>query len=99
LNKMMSIVSAAILGVTIMVLPILVVAPTYQYHEAETMSSEKLSESLNEEVKAAKAVGESDVGALVFPSSLIYAGFVMILGLVAAFGISYYAKKRLLAPI
>jgi len=95
LNKILSIISAAILGITIMLLPILIVAPTYQYNQPRAASSEKLSDGSNEEVKSAQAVGESEVEAMAFPTSLVHAGVIAIAGLIVALAISFYSKKKL----
>lgn len=95
MKKIISIVSAAMLGVIVMIIPILVVTPIYQHQEAELAASEeRFQTELDEEVKAAQALGKADVGAAAYPSSLIQAGILVILGLIVAFGTSLFIKKR-----
>jgi len=98
LNKTVSMISATILGVTIMLLPVLLVRPSFQYDQPQPASSESLSNDLTEEVKGAQVEGKSDVGAVAFPSSLIHAALVTLLGFVAALGISSYAKRKVSVP-
>lgn len=107
LNRITSIVSAAALGIVIMLLPILAVTPTtqptFQSDQPQVPSAEEEGVrgliDLSEEVRAAETLGKSDVGAVAFPSSFIYAGLVVVLGLIVAFGTSLYAKRRVSLPI
>lgn len=96
MNKMIPIVSATVLGITIMLLPILLVTPAYWDKQLEVTSTESFSTDLNEKVRTAQTAGKSDIGALAFPSSIIHAGLVVILGLIIAFSTSllYIKKKR-----
>lgn len=96
MKRLISVVLAVVLGITVMVLPILLVTPSYQYGEAAT-STEKLSVEPKEETRAAQAVGGSNVVATVFPT-FTQAGLVVIAGLIIAFGISLYVKKKVLPP-
>lgn len=96
MNRVIFVVLAGILGITMMVLPILLLTPTYQYGEAP--STEKLSVESKEETGAPQATGEPDVMATLFPSSLTQAGLVVILGLIIAFGASLYVRKKVSPP-
>jgi len=95
LNRMIpifsAIISAAILGVAMMLLTFLLFTPAYQVTRTERFSTDS-----DEEVKAAQTMGISDVGIVTFPSSLIHAGLVIIFGLLIAFGTSLCTKKRVL---
>lgn len=88
MNKIISIISATILGITIMLLPILVFTPTQNGPPEASLTY------LNERAKAAQTLGKSDIGAVAFPSSFIQAGLVVIIGLIIALSISLYIKKR-----
>lgn len=89
MNKIISIISAAVLGITFMLLPVLLFTPTFQYSQPETSLID-----LNERITAIQTSGKSDIGAVAFPSSVIHAVIIGILGLVIALSTSLYIKKK-----
>lgn len=74
-----------------MLLAFLLVAPTDQ-----VIPTGEVSPNFRDEVQAAQALGRSDVGAVAFPSSLIYAGLIVVLSLIVAFSASLWIKRRVL---
>ena len=85
---MVSILSATVLGITIMLLPILAFTPTLNG------SSEVFSTDLIERFSNAQTLGKSDVGGVLFPSSVTHVGLVVIIGLIIALSTYFYTKKR-----
>jgi len=85
---MVYILSAAVLGVMIMLLPILVFTPTLNG------SSGVFSTDVVDMFSAAQTLGKSDVGGVSFPSSVTHVGLVVIIGLIIALSTYFYIKKR-----
>jgi ABC-type spermidine/putrescine transport system permease subunit I len=90
---MISVISATMLGVMIMLLPILVLTPTYQYSTPEAILAKS-----NERFGDAQTLDEPDLGTVVFHSSVIQAGLVVFIGLITALGTSLYIKRRASFP-
>ena len=90
LDKIIAVISAVILGAVIMFLPILLFGPVYQYGQADTKSAT----DMNQEFGTAQTLGRTDVGAVGFPSSLVYAGIVVAVGFVVALSMSFWVRRR-----
>lgn len=94
MDRTVPIVIATIMGITIMLLPILALTPSRQFSQAQALSFD-----LGEKVRAAQTLGKSDTGAVAFPSSLIHAGLVLIIGLIVASSTSLYVRGEILASL
>jgi hypothetical protein len=88
LKKLLSFTSAVILGLVIMLLPIMILTPE------STDQPEVFSMDLTGRLSTAQTLGESDVGAVPFPSSMIYVGALTLVGVLIASATYVYVKKR-----
>jgi len=93
------VVTGILLGVIIMLIPPLMVLPAY-YRTLGTDFSltpaalREASEQLG--TSDAKAEQASVLGGITFPSSLLYAGVILALGLFSALGVYGFFKRRLM---
>lgn len=84
--------SAAILGALVMLFPIFLL----RYSNVETYSARMRGpeSELTRWIENVRTYGRMDVGSVPFPWSLIYAGLILVTGLIAAFGTLLFLKKR-----
>lgn len=88
MKKIVTLFSAVILGMIIMLLPIMVVTPD------QTDQPEVFPMDLTGRLNAVQTLGKSDVGAIPFPSSVIHVGSLTLISVIIAFGTYLYVKKR-----
>lgn len=88
MKKIVLFTSAVILGLVIMFLPIMILTPE------QTDQSESFSMDLTGRLNASQTLGKSDVGSIPFPTSVIHVGSLTLFGLIIAYGIFLYMKKK-----
>jgi len=93
MKKIVSIISATILGMALMFLSILVFTPTIHWRDQPEVSSM----DSNEMFKGPQTTGKSDLGAA-FPSSLLHAGLVAMLSFLIALSTCLIIRKKQLFP-
>ena len=83
---MASIVAAVVVGTVTVLLPIVLISPTYQNGETKVISTERSLAGWNGEVKPEA-----------FSSVLLQAGLLVMLGFAIALGVSFSVWKGVLA--
>jgi len=103
LNKVISTLSAIILGAVIMGLPLLVTTQMYQQeqHPVAPTGSERLSTDFKDEAKATQTYEKQEASRTgisgIILSNIPYAGLIITLGFIVALTVSFYVKRKTLS--
>jgi len=92
-------VTGIVLGIAIILIPLIMFIPPDAYLSVDTLANSARKLGTEEYARATGVPSETEqklgVGGIIFPLSLLYAGFIFVVGLVSALGVYGLFKRRL----
>ena len=102
MSKPIIIIAAIILGLAIATIPILLwsyrITHSMKPFRAETLEGGSTIDRVIREFEEVRAYGRSDIGSIPYPKSLLYAGLLVLICFLLAFGAGYILRSKLNAP-